>query len=91
MQEVEKQTDHVDILLANAGATWGAPFDKHPVDAFNKVMNLNVNSVFNCVQKYVLRVKPREVQNIDGIVDSLRCSGRTRPKKTHPVSSPPPP
>lgn len=55
VKEVEKHTHHVDILLANAGATWGAPFDSHPTDAFTKVMNLNVNSVFNCVQKYVLR------------------------------------
>jgi len=52
VKEVEKHTDHVDILLANAGATWGAPFDKHPDDAFAKVMNLNVNSVFSCVQKF---------------------------------------
>ena len=51
--EVGKHTDHVDILLANAGATWGAPFDEHPPDAFAKVMNLNVNSVFVCIQKYV--------------------------------------
>lgn len=51
--EVEKHTDHVDILLANAGATWGAPFDEHPENAFGKVMDLNVKSVFVCVQKYV--------------------------------------
>ncbi|KAI5241602.1 gluconate 5-dehydrogenase [Aureobasidium subglaciale] len=48
--EVGKQTDHVDILFANAGATWGAPFDKHPAEAFAKVMDLNVNSVFYCIQ-----------------------------------------
>ena len=53
VKEVEKQTDHVDILLANAGATWGAPFDKHPEDAFAKVMDLNVKSVFVCIQKYI--------------------------------------
>lgn len=51
--EVEKQTDHVDILLANAGATWGEAFDTHPESAFGKVMDLNVKSVFVCVQKYV--------------------------------------
>lgn len=51
VKEVEKQTDHVDILLANAGATWGAPFDKHPEEAFAKVMDLNVKSVFVCIQK----------------------------------------
>jgi len=49
--EVSKHTDHVDILFANAGATWGAPFDKHPESAFAKVMDLNVKSVFVSIQK----------------------------------------
>lgn len=51
--EVAKHTDHVDILFANAGASWGASFDKTPENTFNKVMDLNVKSVFLCVQKYV--------------------------------------
>jgi len=50
-KEVEKHTDKVDILLANAGATWGAAFDEHPENAFAKVMDLNVKSVFVCCQK----------------------------------------
>lgn len=49
--EVAKHTDHVDILFANAGATWGAAFDEHPESAFSKVIDLNVKSVFVCVQK----------------------------------------
>jgi len=49
--EVAKTTDHVDILFANAGATWGAPFETHPESAFSKVMDLNVKSVFYTVQK----------------------------------------
>lgn len=40
----------VDILIANAGATWGAPFDTHPDSAFAKVMDLNVRSVFNLIR-----------------------------------------
>jgi len=27
VKQVSETTDHVDILFANAGATWGAPFD----------------------------------------------------------------
>jgi NAD(P)-dependent dehydrogenase (short-subunit alcohol dehydrogenase family) len=50
--EVKKHTDHVDILLANAGATWGSRFDEHPEEAFSKVMDLNVKSVFYTIQKY---------------------------------------
>jgi NAD(P)-dependent dehydrogenase (short-subunit alcohol dehydrogenase family) len=50
--EVEKHTDHVDILFANAGATWGEAFDTHPDSAFAKVMDLNVKAVFNTIQRF---------------------------------------
>ncbi len=36
----------VDILVNNAGATWGAPAQDYPLAAWDKVMNLNVRSVF---------------------------------------------
>ena len=51
VEEVKKTTDHVDILFANAGATWGEKFDTHPEKMFSKVMDLNVKSVFYLVQK----------------------------------------
>ncbi|KAL4787447.1 hypothetical protein BJX76DRAFT_318629 [Aspergillus varians] len=50
--EVQKTTDHVDILFANAGATWGEAFEKFPESAFDKVLNLNVKSVFFTIQKF---------------------------------------
>ena len=53
VEQVKKTTDHVDILFANAGATWGEAFDTHPDEAFAKVMDLNVKSVFNTVREYV--------------------------------------
>lgn len=36
----------VDILVNNAGAAWGAPAEDHPVEAWDKVMNLNVRGYF---------------------------------------------
>ena len=36
----------VDILVNNAGATWGAPAEDHPVEAWDKLMNLNVRGYF---------------------------------------------
>jgi gluconate 5-dehydrogenase len=36
----------IDILVNNAGATWGAPAEDHPLEAWDKVMNLNVRSLF---------------------------------------------
>ena len=32
--------------MNNAGAAWGAPAEDHPLDAWDKVMNLNVRSIF---------------------------------------------
>lgn len=52
VREVGKTTDHVDILFANAGATWGEEFDTHPDSAFAKVMDLNVKSVFNTIRLF---------------------------------------
>jgi NAD(P)-dependent dehydrogenase (short-subunit alcohol dehydrogenase family) len=44
--ETLERLGHVDILVNNAGATWGAPAEDHPVDAWDKVMNLNVRGYF---------------------------------------------
>ncbi|KAI1391361.1 NAD(P)-binding protein [Hypoxylon trugodes] len=52
VSQVSKHVDHIDILFANAGATWGEAFDTHPDAAFQKVMDLNVKSVFLSVQKF---------------------------------------
>jgi len=42
---------HVDILVNNAGATWGAPAEDHPLEAWDKVMNLNVRGYFLLSQR----------------------------------------
>lgn len=41
-----KALGHVDILVNNAGAAWGAPAEDHPLEAWDKVMNLNVRGYF---------------------------------------------
>jgi len=48
--EAIKHLGDVDILVNNAGATWGAPAEEHPLDAWDKVMNLNVRSIFVLTQ-----------------------------------------
>ncbi|MCJ1226486.1 hypothetical protein MMC12_003138 [Toensbergia leucococca] len=57
--EVSKTTDHVDIMFANAGATWGEKFDTHPDSAFAKVMDLNVKSVFNTIRLFAPLLQKR--------------------------------
>ena len=44
--ETLERIGDVDILINNAGATWGAPAQDHPLEAWDKVMNLNVRGYF---------------------------------------------
>ncbi len=44
--ETLERLGELDILVNNAGAAWGAPAEDHPVEAWDKVMNLNVRSYF---------------------------------------------
>ncbi|MCX7153775.1 MAG: SDR family oxidoreductase, partial [Proteobacteria bacterium] len=41
---------HIDILINNAGATWGAPAEDHPLDAWEKLVNLNLTGTFVVTQ-----------------------------------------
>ena len=43
---VREQLGEIDILVNNAGATWNAPAEELPDEAWHKVMNLNVNAPF---------------------------------------------
>jgi gluconate 5-dehydrogenase len=44
--EAMQRLGQVDILVNNAGATWGAPAEDHPLDGWDKVMDLNIRSIF---------------------------------------------
>ncbi|KAL8907532.1 MAG: hypothetical protein Q9207_001341 [Kuettlingeria erythrocarpa] len=63
VEEVQKTTDHIDILFANAGATWGEKFDTHPDYAFAKVMDLNVKSVFNTIRLFAPLLQKKATQD----------------------------
>ncbi len=44
--ETMERLGRIDILVNNAGATWGAPMESYPLEAWDKVMNLNIRSLF---------------------------------------------
>lgn len=53
--ETLQRLGDVDILVNNAGASWGAPAEDHPVEAWDKVMNLNVRGYFLLSQQIAKR------------------------------------
>ncbi|KAF2748394.1 NAD(P)-binding protein [Sporormia fimetaria CBS 119925] len=53
VEEVEKETGgKLDILVCNAGATWGGPFEPTPDWSSQKVLDLNVRGVFNLARLF---------------------------------------
>lgn len=74
-QTLERMGD-VDILVNNAGAAWGAPAEDHPVEAWDKVMNLNVRGYFILSQQLAKRsMIPRRQGRIINIASIAGLGG----------------
>jgi gluconate 5-dehydrogenase len=52
---VLKKFGKVDILVNNAGATWGAPAEQHPLEAWDKLVNVNLSGAFVLTQIVALK------------------------------------
>jgi len=48
---VRRTEGKLDILVANAGATWGSKFEDAPDHSSAKILDLNVRGVFLLAQK----------------------------------------
>ncbi|MFE4120351.1 SDR family oxidoreductase [Priestia sp. YIM B13486] len=60
----------IDILINNSGATWGAPVEEMPLEAWQKVMNINVTGTFLMAQeagKEMIKQKAGKIINIASI------------------------
>ena len=76
--EALQRLGEVDILVNNAGATWGAPAEDHPLEAWDKVMNLNIRSIFLMSQAVgKLSMIPRKQGRIINVASIAGLSGST--------------
>jgi gluconate 5-dehydrogenase len=76
VDEAMKRLGRIDILVNNAGATWGAPAEDYPLEAWDKVMNLNVRSIFMLSQAVGKRsMIPREYGKIINVASIAGLSG----------------
>ena len=72
--EIAAREDKLDILVNNAGAAWGADFESFPEAGWDRVMDLNVKSLFFLTQALHPQLKaaasferPAKVINIASI------------------------
>lgn len=78
---VSEHEDKIDILINNAGANWAAPLEDFPEKGWDKVMDINIKSIFFATQKFIPLLKaagtkdsPARVVNIASI-NGIRNSG----------------
>lgn len=81
VEELTRRESALHVLVNNAGATWGAPIDEYPEDGFDKVMDLNVKTVFLLTQALLPQLRsaarkddPARVVNL-GSIDGLAIPG----------------
>jgi gluconate 5-dehydrogenase len=81
--ETLQRMGDVHILVNNAGAAWGAPAEDHPLDAWDKVMDLNVRSYFVLSQVIAKRsMIPRRYGRIINTASIAGLGGNPRGMKT---------
>jgi NAD(P)-dependent dehydrogenase (short-subunit alcohol dehydrogenase family) len=75
---IGEREDRLHILVNNAGATWGAPLAEYPLDAFDKLFNINIKALFELTVRSLPLLRaaasaqdPARVINI-GSIDGLR-------------------
>lgn len=63
--EVEARTTKLDILMNNAGRTWGAALGEHPYEAWDKLFTLNVQGAFHLTQQLLPLLRAAAKPQVD--------------------------
>ena len=58
-----EREDKIDILINNAGASWGEPLDEYSEDGWDRVIDLNVKSIFFLTQKLLPQLRKAAAEN----------------------------
>jgi gluconate 5-dehydrogenase len=83
VDETMERLGQIDILVNNAGATWGAPAEDHPIAAWDKVMDLNIRSLFVFAQAVAkASMIPRKSGRIINVASIAGLSGNSGAMKT---------
>ena len=71
VEQVEAELGPVDLLVNNSGTSWGAPAAEMPLEAWRKVMEVNVTGAFLCSRevgkRLIARGAPGAILNVASI------------------------
>ncbi|MEH7307310.1 SDR family oxidoreductase [Neobacillus drentensis] len=70
VEQTMERFGRIDILVNNSGASWGAPVEEMPLEAWKKVMDVNVTGTFlmsQAVGKVMLQQKSGKIINIASV------------------------
>ncbi|KQV86355.1 SDR family oxidoreductase [Pelomonas sp. Root1237] len=83
VRETMERLGQIDILVNNAGASWGAPAEEHPIEAWDKVMDLNIRSLFVFAQAVAkASMIPRKSGRIINVASIAGLGGNSAVMKT---------
>jgi NAD(P)-dependent dehydrogenase (short-subunit alcohol dehydrogenase family) len=78
---VNDRWDGLDLLFNNAGASWGEPVDTYSAKGWDKVMDVNVRSVFFLTQKLLPLLRSAATpESPSRIVNTGSVNGLTPPE-----------
>ena len=78
--ELASRESRLDILVNNAGATWGAPAEDHPLEAWDKLVNLNLTGTFlisqQIAKKSMIPAKWGRIVNVASVAGLMASDPR---------------
>jgi NAD(P)-dependent dehydrogenase (short-subunit alcohol dehydrogenase family) len=77
---VSERETQLDILINNAGASWGESIDDFPESGWDKVMDLNVKSPFFLTQKFLPLLRAAgDAEDPSRVINIASINGITNP------------
>ncbi|MFM7892970.1 MAG: SDR family NAD(P)-dependent oxidoreductase, partial [Actinomycetota bacterium] len=79
-REIYAATDHIDVLVNNAGVGGNAVTEECPIDTYNEVFNINHNGSVRCIQAVLPGMRARKsgaIVNVSSVVGKITAMAQS--------------
>lgn len=84
VDRLRRHESAIDVLVNNAGAAWGESFDDFPESGWDKVMDLNVKSLFFLTQALAPSLREAATDHLAKVINIASIDGlATNPLETY--------